>query len=345
MKRRRVVRFSLITVLIVAVMGFFLFPTNQYLEEPGGADNLKPLVTVTGKTDKAAGQYLLMTVGIVGPASPAMLVWGHFRPFTDQISKQELMGDDNTATYNQLQKYYIESAANNAIGAAFKQAHKPVTVNHEGIYVLSKLANSPFKQLAVGDTITALNGKTYQSADDYVNAIKKRSVGSQLAITYKHKGQVKHETAKLIRLPGTKKAGIGITLTENTQVTTKPKVSIDAGDIGGPSAGLMFALQVYTTISEPNLRAGRMIAGTGTMALDGTVGQIGGIDKKVAAADAKGATIFFAPNQPATKAIKKIDPTYVNNYDDAKKAAATLHTKMKIVPVKTLQDAIDYLKR
>ncbi|MCG4281426.1 peptidase S16, partial [Lacticaseibacillus saniviri] len=51
------------------------------------------------------------------------------------------------------------------------------------------------------------------------------------------------------------------------------------------------------------------------------------------------------PNQPATKAIKKIDPTYVNNYDDAKKAAATLHTKMKIVPVKTLQDAIDYLKR
>ena len=56
------------------------------------------------------------------------------------------------------------------------------------------------------------------------------------------------------------------------------------------------------------------------------------------------ATVFFAPNDPVTKAILKVDPDYQNNYTIAKNAAKKIHTKMKIVPVKTLDDALTYLK-
>jgi len=346
MRRRHPWRW-LAGIAAVLLLGWALFiPTNQYLEQPGDATALAPLVKVANQPDKAKGNYYLMTVGIVGPATPAMLLWGQFQPFTDRISASDLMGDASSQEYDTLQHYYITSAANYAVIAAFKAAEQPVTVKHNGIYVMSVLKQSPFKkQLQVGDTITALDGKQYPSADAYVSAIKRRKIGSPLTITYQHAGKTKTATAKLIRLPETKQAGIGITLTENTSVKTTPSVKIDAGKIGGPSAGLMFALETYDVITGGQLRDGREVAGTGEIDADGNVGQIGGIDKKVYAANAKGATIFFAPDQPATKEIKRLDSSYENNLDVAKRAAKQLKTKMKIVPVKTLQDAIDYLQK
>ncbi|MDE3282297.1 SepM family pheromone-processing serine protease [Lacticaseibacillus parahuelsenbergensis] len=333
----------LVGVIVLAALLFF--PTNYYLEVPGSAESLKPYVKVTGSKDNAKGSYMLTTVGVVGPASPALLLFSKTQAHTDIVSKQDLMGNDSSAEYDQLQAYYMKSAANNAVAAAFKAAKKPYQIHHRGIYVMSILPQSPFKgKLALGDTITKLNGKSYKTADAYVNAIKSQKVGAAITLTYQHQGKTKQATAKLIRLPQTKRAGIGITLTENTAVTSDPKVKIDAGNIGGPSAGTMFALQIYTQITHQNLRRGHVIAGTGTIDPDGHVGQIGGIDKKVVAADAKGAKVFFAPNQPATKKLKHYDPNYVNNYTEAVQTAKQIKTKMKIVPVKTLSDVIRYME-
>ena len=72
-------------------------------------------------------------------------------------------------------------------------------------------------------------------------------------------------------------------------------VSIDSGDIGGPSAGLMWALGLYELMTPGDLTGGRTIAGTGTIDLRGHVGPIGGIRDKVVAAQHAGASIFLAP--------------------------------------------------
>ena len=90
-----------------------------------------------------------------------------------------------------------------------------------------------------------------------------------------------HEaTGKYIKLSNGK-IGIGIGLVDHTQVVTDPKVKIDAGSIGGPSAGMMFTLEIYSQITGKDLRQGREIAGTGTINEDGSIGQIGGVDKKL----------------------------------------------------------------
>ncbi|EHL2539934.1 hypothetical protein KDG15_003092, partial [Listeria monocytogenes] len=65
----------------------------------------------------------------------------------------------------------------------------------------------------------------------------------------------------------------------------------------------------------------------------------------VVAADKSGAKIFFAPNDPITEEMKKSDPSIESNYDTAVKTAKDIDTNMKIVPVKTFQDAVDYLKK
>lgn len=115
------------------------------------------------------------------------------------------------------------------------------------------------------------------------------------------------------------RAGIGILLTDNVKIHTKIPVKVDPGQLGGPSGGLMFSLQIYQQVSGENLRHGRKIAGTGTIAPDGSVGEIGGIDKKVIAAHKAGATIFFAPYVKPTKTILKYEEGHQTNYQLAKR--------------------------
>ena len=174
----------------------------------------------------------------------------------------------------------------------------------------------------------------------YVNSQK---LGDKVKVTYQEDGQEKSATGKIIKLENGKN-GIGISLIDRTEVTSNIPIQFTTEGIGGPSAGLMFSLSIYTQLADPTLRDGRVIAGTGSINRDGEVGDIGGIDKKVVSAAKSGASIFFAPNNPVTKEMKKIDPKAKTNYETAVEAAKKIKTDMKIVPVKTLQDAIDYLK-
>ncbi|MDN5312485.1 MAG: Lon-like protease, partial [Thermoanaerobacteraceae bacterium] len=105
-------------------------------------------------------------------------------------------------------------------------------------------------------------------------------------------------------------------------------IKIDTGEIGGPSAGSMFALEILNQLSPEDLTKGKKIAGTGTISLNGDIGEIGGIQQKVVAAHRDGAEIFFAPEK---------------NAKDAMEAAKKLG--IKVVSVKKLDDILDYLSK
>jgi PDZ domain-containing protein len=105
------------------------------------------------------------------------------------------------------------------------------------------------------------------------------------------------------------------------------KIDIDTGEIGGPSAGSMFTMEILNQLTPEDLTGGRKIAGTGTISLDEQIGEIGGIKQKVVAAYRDGAEIFFAPQK---------------NAEDAMKAAEGLD--IKIVSVSELDDILNYLR-
>ena len=131
------------------------------------------------------------------------------------------------------------------------------------------------------------------------------------------------------------KVGIGIQLVTNEEIETVPPVKIKSGNIGGPSAGLMFSLEIYNQLTEEDITKGHYIAGTGEIDYDGRVKRIGGIDKKVVAADKEGIEIFFAPNEEGASD---------SNYQEAKATAEKIKTDMKIIPVDTFDDALTYLE-
>jgi len=330
-------------ILAIAVLAFFFMPLPKYIEGPGEADNLKTFVKMPGHPDKDKGKYMITSVALA-QARPATYLYAKMNSIYSIESVDAVTGGQSNATYDKVQNFYMQSAINESIYTAYKAAKKPVIRNYLGIYVLSVDQKSPFaKQLQVGDTVTKVNGRHFNSMVGYQQYIQRQKVGAKATITYRHNGKTHVATQKLMRLP-TKKAGIGITLTDNVKVTAKPKVTVDAGNIGGPSGGLMFSLQIYTQATGQNLRHGKKVAGTGTIDANGNVGEIGGIDKKIVAAKRAGATVFFAPYVKPSKLLLKYEEQHMTNYQLAKKTAKKYAPNMKVVPVKSFDDAVHYLK-
>jgi PDZ domain-containing protein len=102
-------------------------------------------------------------------------------------------------------------------------------------------------------------------------------------------------------------------------------VQISSGDVGGPSAGLMWALGLYDLLTPGDLTRGKVIAGTGTIDTQGNVGPIGGIQDKVVAAERAGAQVFLVPRA---------------NMADLRGVATG---SMRLVPVSTFEQALEVL--
>jgi PDZ domain-containing protein len=119
-------------------------------------------------------------------------------------------------------------------------------------------------------------------------------------------------------------AMIGITVGELSEPPFP--LTIEAGDVGGPSAGMMHALAIIDTLTPGEMTNGHIVAGTGTIAYDGAVGPIGGIRQKVVGAEAAGAEYILVP---------------ADNYESAMTAP---RESIEIVSIGTLQDAIDFFE-
>lgn len=329
----------LIPIVLVMLVGFFL-PLPYYIEMPGTAEDLKDHVTVNGKTENFKGSFMLTTIA-VRQGTPFTLVASYFNSTREIVSKKEMMGESNSKEYDEMQNFYMSSSQNYASKIALDLLKKPYDINYEGIYVMSITDNSDFKnKLKIGDTVSQLNSKKITSSQELIKSIQSKKVGEEVTLTVDEK----NVSGKLIELKETKKTGIGISLVDHTELVSKDKIKFLTDGIGGPSAGLMFTLELYSMIGNKDIRNGMNIAGTGTMDSEGKVGRIGGIDKKVIAAEAVGADLFFAPDDEISKELKEKYPDMKSNYEEALESAEKNNLDLKIIPVKTAEDAINYLE-
>ncbi|TSO26195.1 SepM family pheromone-processing serine protease [Lactobacillus sp. LL6] len=326
---------GLLIIVVLAVIA--IWPTNYYIEEPGQAFSVGQFLEAKGKKPK---NFYLVTVSVTRqPASILQYLWSFTQKFDSRISSSELLGDQSNSQYEELQNWYMETSQQNAVYYAAKKAGLKPKLKYQGVYVMDIQKSSSFKnKLQIGDTVLGANGHRFHSTEEMMSYLQKQKIGSKVKITVLRNNQKRNFTGKIVKVSGTKRAGIGIQLVERVSVETKPKLKISAGDIGGPSAGLMFTLTSYEYFTHHKLAKGHKIAGTGTIAPNGKVGIIGGVDKKVVAADKAGAEVFFAPTD--STGVKKSQ----TNYEIAKKTAKQIGTKMKIVPVSNFDDALKYLQ-
>ncbi|MEC1376049.1 SepM family pheromone-processing serine protease [Heyndrickxia sp. FSL K6-6286] len=343
MKRKIWTRIIFVVLIILLALTFYQLPF--YVEKPGMAHELDTVVQVeNGYHDK--GKLMLTTVRM-GRANIYNYLLAKVKKYEDIVPLNEVRDKDQTEEeYNVYQLYLMESSKNNAIQVAYSRAGKFVDSNYKGVYVLDVYPDMPAaKVLKPGDRITKIDGHSFESSEKFIDYVQKKQVADTITITFVRKGKEKNSTIQLAKFDHAEgKIGMGIGLVDDREIISDPKVKLKTESIGGPSAGLMFSLEIYNQLTKNDLTKGHSIAGTGTIDPDGTVGRIGGIDKKVVAADNEGAEIFFAPDDEITPEMKKAYPNIQSNYKEAVKAAKDIGTKMKIVPVKTFDDALNYLK-
>jgi PDZ domain-containing protein len=318
--KRTVITYILLIAIIVAAF----IPLPFYVTKPGDT-----------------GTLMLTTIRM-GPANIYSYIWAKFRDYENILSKEEVRyPHESDDEYNVRQFHLMDTSQQNAITVAFDEAGKTYNWTYNGIFVLGVFPGMPAeKVLEAGDRITAIDGQKLKESKEMTDYVQSKKSGETVTVMYERDEEEKEAEIELRAFPELDgKSGLGISLADDRTLKSNPKVTLEAEEIGGPSAGLMFSLEIYDQLVPEDVAAGLRVAGTGTIAADGTVGRIGGIDQKVVAADHAGAEIFFAPDDELPKEAGDL-PT---NYEQAKRAAEDIKTNMKIVPVQTFSDAVNYL--
>ena len=342
---------AIVAVFVIIGLVWLVRPLDGYIESPGEADDLSQFVKIDGKNDTSKGRYNITSV-YLSRANGFSYLQTKINPHMSYAKSEDVMGGQSSEVFNEVQNFYMQSAIANAEQVAFRKANQEITATYRGIYVLSVSDTSHFKKsIKVGDTITAVDGHHYENSDGFIKYLANKKKGVRVTVDYLRNGKKGQTSGDTIKLPSSKspeypngRSGIGIVLTDNVAVSTSRKIAVDPGKIGGPSGGLMFTLQMYDQLTGDKLSKNRNISGTGTMNVNGYVGEIGGIDKKVIAAKEAGSTVFFAPYIAPTKEILKYEEQHKTNYQLARDTAKKYAPSIKVIPVETFQDAVNYLE-
>ncbi len=156
-------------------------------------------------------------------------------------------------------------------------------------------------KLEKGDVILEVDGADVSNANDVIDAVQDTDAGDPVDFLVRRDGKQKVVTVVPEDVDGTPQVGVQVG-TATTKFPFEVSVNIDPA-IGGPSAGLMFSLGIYDTLTPGSMTDGETIAGTGTMDATGTVGPIGGIQQKIVGARDAGAELFLVPADNCDEAL------------------------------------------
>ncbi|GLB61206.1 SepM family pheromone-processing serine protease [Cytobacillus sp. NCCP-133] len=334
MRKNFYFRSFLIAAVIILLSSFYYLP--YYVSKPGMAKELEPIIKVEDGFEEK-GSFMLTTVRM-GRANIYAFVMAKLSKYQELYTVEEIRGENETdEEYNVRQLHLMSSSKLAAIETAYKKAGIPLKYHYNGVYVLNIMEDMPAEgKLRAGDRIFKVDGKEFQSSEEFIGTVSAKQEGEEITLTYERQNQTKETNLTLKTLQETGKPGVGITLVDDKEVEVDPAVNIDSEEIGGPSAGFMFSLEIYNQLIKEDLTRGYRIAGTGTINAEGTVGRIGGIEQKIVAADKADAEIFFAPNENGAED---------SNYIDAVATAKDINTDMKIVPINTFDDAVEFLRK
>lgn len=320
---------------LVCVLLLLIQPIPYYITMPGSAQTMDPFIEVEDGDDEN-GELMLVTVSM---RKANLISYGiaKLRDYQHIFTEEEMLGDEDSNEYDYQQLQMMQNAQTSAIEVAYNRAGKDIQIENSGVVVLGVEDSMPVADdLKVGDIITGIDGQLISTTDELINYVQTKKAGETVKIQYTREGSEYMVSTELQKIEETGKVGLGIQIQTVTEVETNPKIKIDTDEIGGPSAGMMFTLEIYDQLTEGDLAKGHKIAGTGTISSDGTVGPIGGIDQKIVAADKAGAEVFFAPSYELEGG---------SNYDIALETAEDINTNMEIIPVENVEDAFHYLEK
>jgi Lon-like protease len=315
-----------IAISVLVPVPYVILGPGPTLNTLGKDSSGHPLITISGRaTYPTNGHLNMVTVSYQGCQGnrfnifTALVAW--LNPHQAVVPENEICPAGQTQKQTQEQNTQeMTSSQDIATAAALTELHIPYST--QVVVVQADKGFPAYGVLKAGDVIKSVDGQPVTSQASLTKLIAAHPAGSTLTLDITRAG---HNQQVQV---GTRQSGghpvMGVEITEVYKFPFQVKISV--GDIGGPSAGMMFALGIIDKLTKLNLTAGRFIAGTGEITASGQVEPIGGIQQKMIGARNAGATVFLTP---------------ATNCADTKGAVPK---GMRLVKVSTLNQAVTYLE-
>ena len=330
-----------IVALLVALFLVMQIRLPYVAISPGDAEPINELLEVPEEySHPPKGSFLLTTVALIADVSPLDLVRDYFDDDMVVIERKAVFGDADTRQYNREAAQEMTNSKEAAIVVSLRTLGYPVAEHGSGA-LIAGLPDGDVPARGIleeGDAITAINGTPTKLAQEAISVLQRHKPGDTISVTIAKADNTVVESS--IRLGSRREdmscttavvpgqgGCIGVSLATKDHKFDMPfEISIDTENVGGPSAGLAFTLALIDELTPGELTGGRNVGVTGTIDIDGTVGDVGGVAQKTAAVRRSGATLFLVPP---------------GEFEEARRRAGN---RLKVVGVRTLADALAALR-
>ena len=319
---------GVVLLVLFGILGTTL-PVPYVAQVPGptfdtlGDIDGEPIISVEGREpNEVRGNLNLTTVGVSrGGLSLVQAVQGWFDDEVSVVPEESVYPPDRSEEETR--------EANREAFLTSEQAAQTVALGHLGypvkVVVQGVPEESPSEgELEEGDAIEAVNGQPTPDPESLAAVLAAIPGSTPVTVTYTRLGRERTADILTASAEGGEGSLLGVTILE--QPAAPFDIDIQVEDVGGPSAGLMLTLGILDLVGDDDLTGGALVAGTGTIDAEGTVGPIGGITLKMVAARDIGAELFLVPADNCAEATAAADPGFplarVADLDDALAALA-----------------------
>lgn len=323
-----------LVVLCLMILGGSLLPVPYVIERPGPAIDVlgeyeeEEILVIDGaETHQTDGALMMTTVSVDGGpgyrVTPVEVVAAWFDSSKMVLPKEVVFPEEQTREQTTL--------ANTAAMSSSQQGAVAVALDELGIeyrdvvMVAGVQADGAAEgTLEGGDVIVSVTGETAGDVKGFQRLIEAAPDGEPIPMTVRRDGQELTLEVPTALVDGTPRMGVMLAPGHEFPMD----VQISVGSIGGPSAGMIFSLSVYDQLTPGALTGGHRIAGTGTIAIDGTVGPIGGVRQKMVGAVESDAEFFLAPSANCDQVVGHepdgLDVVAVADFEQALTATETI---------------------
>ena len=263
-------------------------------------------------------------------ASALIYLWSYVDNSFDLYPREVILPKGVTPQeLSEISIQNMKTSENVAIAVALKNLNYDIDSKGDGVLVVGILDDSPVKdKLLKGDLLTTINGEQIFSASEFIATLRKYDIGETVTIGLTRDIDgidteifISTELIEHIEYDNEPMVGF-LATTVNERFDFPFEIDIKTGNVGGPSAGLMMALNVYNNLIPNDITNSLIVAGTGTIEIDGSVGPVGGIRQKVIAAKRAGSELILVPTA---------------NYEEASPFSTD---ETAIVPVDSFEEAL-----
>jgi len=310
--------------LLAVTFALWIVPTDQYIYLPDPAHPVAPLVEAQGGSDPADGGGIYFVDVVYRKATLLERLLGGLHEGADLRSHEQVVPHGQSAE-EQRRADLADMRLSQRIAAAvaLRSLGRTVTATPVGARISMVGPGTPAQgRLSAADVIVAVDGERVRSPEDVTERMRDHRVGDTVRFTVRRAGKprtVEVETVGAPDEPG--RAIVGVLLSQATDIRLPIRVSIDTGNVGGPSAGLAFALGLMEKLGR-DVDRGLKVAATGQLYLNGEVGPIGAVKQKTIGARRAGVDVFLVPAGDNAREARR--------YADG----------LRIVPVKNFQQAL-----